>query len=171
MNKFKNENGVTLIELLLSVAIFSIISAVVVGVMVNLFRHHFFMTQQVAIRQEADIVMTTFMNEIYTAEDVIETSYDEIVEVIQGDEKKYLGFMDGEAVVSGLLPIDSNDVSQANSINSERFRFSDDETHRFSSIRIEENTVFIDLHVFSGEDLSVHQMQLESRINFITRKE
>ncbi len=66
MNVFANERGLTLIELLVGLAITSIIAASAYGVFTAGTKAYKRIGIENQLRSEADILMTTIFNELYT---------------------------------------------------------------------------------------------------------
>jgi len=63
----KNERGLTLIELLAVLVLFSMIIGIVASVLVGGMKQYYKINTEALIRDEADILMTQFMNHLYSA--------------------------------------------------------------------------------------------------------
>jgi prepilin-type N-terminal cleavage/methylation domain-containing protein len=143
-----NEKGLTLIELLVTLVLFSIIGSIVYVVLMSGMNTEKRIHTEALIRDEADIVMTKFINVLYPAlssqvsvksQNVLQ--YDNEKEVIE------LGFVDQQAMIDGIT------------VSSDGFDFSG------STISKEQNTIKIKLEVKSG--LNNEDLTLESQFSLL----
>jgi prepilin-type N-terminal cleavage/methylation domain-containing protein len=136
-----NEKGLTLIELLVTLVLFSIIGFIVYVVLMSGMNAEQRIHTEALIRDEADIVMTKFINVLYPAlSSQVSVKSPNVLQYDDGKEIIELGFVDQQPKIDGV------------SVSSGGFDFSG------SAISKEKNTVKIKLEVKSGsnnEDLTL----------------
>lgn len=105
-----NNRGLTLVEVLVTVAIFAIICSLVIAVTIQGVNHYQMIQTDALLRSEADYIMTRFMNELYTAYDVKNVTVEEIENVSlialynrNREKEATLGFHDGQALINDSI--------------------------------------------------------------------
>lgn len=100
----RSENGLTFIELLVSLAIFSLLTALVIGYLINSMNNFKRVNEEIALHDEANYVMSQIVNYIFVAKDVKTISNTEtnpLIEVTSFEgSKKIIGFACNRAVVA-----------------------------------------------------------------------
>lgn len=64
--RFKSEEGLTLIELIASLTLFAMVAGLISGVTMFGFRSYHKITIENALREEADLIMSSIITELYT---------------------------------------------------------------------------------------------------------
>lgn len=158
---YLNQKGITLIELLLTLVIFSIISTVVYGVFFQFNSHYAKINSEVELRDEADIIMATFTNYIYPSTEVTTILEDQLLKV-KVSETTYvnLGFKDGDAVVSNEYT--DGDTVIYSAINSDKYYLYTD-----STINVAGRLVETRLHIHSRDVAQAKPFIVESKISYV----
>ncbi|WP_158595071.1 PulJ/GspJ family protein [Oceanobacillus piezotolerans] len=116
---FKNERGLTLVELLAAIVLTSIIGVIGYSVLFNGIATYDRVKAETELRDEADLIMASMINELYTlklseikVKNLPEAGTDNHYLVIKADEEenKEIGFIDG------MVIINDNEVSLHNEI-------------------------------------------------------
>jgi prepilin-type N-terminal cleavage/methylation domain-containing protein len=148
----KNENGLTLIELLVTMVLFSIIGSIVYLVLMSGLTTEKRIHTEALIRDEADIVMTKFINVLYPAlSSQVSVKSQNVLQYDNGKEMIELGFIDQQPKIDGI------------SISSDGFNFSG------STISKEQNTIKIKLEVKSRSNKV--DLTLESQFSILGGKD
>lgn len=169
MNKIINQKGVSLVELLVTVVIFSIISIGIVSLMVNVMNYNTRLSREVRLREEADLVMANFLNYIYTSNSITNGPSDNIIEVrINETERVLLGFTpEGKAGISQIFHPEDPTPTDIIPIHNTQYLFTDTVSGKESTIRTIGNTVYVDLYIHDQRQEGMEGIQLQSRINFM----
>lgn len=106
LNKLNNEKGLTLIESLLSLVLFSIIGTVVYFVLLSGLTTEKKIYHETLIRDEADLVMSQIIDALYTApvskvKDASNGQQNVLVYEINENTSKTVGFIDHVPVING----------------------------------------------------------------------
>lgn len=164
----KSENGITLIELLLALALMSIISVSIISYLINGINQFKKVNEEISLHDEANYVMNQFEKQFFVATDVqlsngecsgssdciltlTKMNYDSGME-----ETITLGFKDQQAVIGGKT------------IHSPRFRILEPSIiriDRFSDKK--ENVVFINMIIEDTQSETELRVELDNRIPFI----
>ncbi|MDR7073146.1 prepilin-type N-terminal cleavage/methylation domain-containing protein [Fictibacillus barbaricus] len=153
-NKILNEKGLTLIESLLSLVLFSIIGTAVYFVLMNGLNTEKKIYTETLIRDEADLVMSQIINELYTAPvskvtDISTTSQNLLSYKKTTNSTTTVGFIGANPVVNGK------------SISSDGFDFTN------STISKDGNSVDIILNVKSNKNKNAKPLTLESQFGLL----
>lgn len=144
----KNERGLTLIELLVTLVLFSIIGSIVYVVLMSGMNAEKRIHTEALIRDEADIVMTKFINVLYPAlSSQVSVKSQNVLQYDDGKDIIEIGFVDQQAKIDGF------------SLSSKGFDFSG------STISKEKNTIKIKLEVKSRSDKA--DLTLESQFSLL----
>ncbi|MDM5315091.1 prepilin-type N-terminal cleavage/methylation domain-containing protein [Fictibacillus sp. b24] len=113
LNNLRNQKGLTLIESLLSLVLFSIIGTVVYFVLLSGLNTEKKIYNETLIRDEADLVMSQIIDALYTApvskvKNASTGSQNVLVYEINQNSSKTVGFLDHVPVIDGQ-PISSGD--------------------------------------------------------------
>lgn len=154
----QNARGVTLIELLAAVVIFSIALTVIYSAITNFLSYQNKIQAEIYLRDEADIIMTRFMNEIFPAEDAT-TLEDNIIQLTIPDEdgsgtskQVTLGFKDGKALLNGDAIHDEEKYSLAH-----------------STVAINDDIVNITMTIKDLTEEKAYSLMLESEISLLNK--
>lgn len=151
--RYLDQRGLTLVESLLSLVLFSIIATAVYFVLLNGLKTENKIYNETLIRDEADLVMSEFINVLYTAtpSKVKETVNDPntLVYKLNNNTSKTIGFIQNKPVIDGRQ-ISSND-----------FNFSG------STITIVDKSIKIDLLVGSNKNANAKKLKLESQFRLM----
>jgi prepilin-type N-terminal cleavage/methylation domain-containing protein len=143
-----NEKGLTLIELLVTLVLFSIIGSIVYVVLMSGMNAEKRIHTEALIRDEADIVMTKFINVLYPAlSSQVSVKSQNVLHYDDGKDIIEIGFVNQQAKIDGV------------SLSSKGFDFSG------STISKEQNTVKIKLEVKSS--LNNADLTLESQFSLL----
>jgi prepilin-type N-terminal cleavage/methylation domain-containing protein len=128
-NRLTNQSGLTLIEMLVTIVIFSIIGSLLYTVLINGLNTELRIHTETLIRDEADLVMSQIVNELYALPALkikdVSTENENLISYKLEDTTKTLGFIGKEAKIDG------------SAIHSSAFDFSNSKiTKEGSSIRI-----------------------------------
>ncbi len=166
LKQLNNQAGLTLIEVLLTIVIFSIISVVVYGVLLQFNSHYAKINSEVQFRDEADIIMANFTNYIYPSTSVTPIPSSQLLKVRTSENKFVnLGFKDGNAVISNEYT-DGETITYS-PINSEKFLLYTESADVGSHISVVNNYVQIRLHIQSKNVSHAKPFIVESRITFV----
>ncbi|MFC0187362.1 type II secretion system protein J [Fictibacillus aquaticus] len=153
LTKLQNDKGLTMIEVLVGVVLFSIIGTAVYFVLFNGVNTENKLRTETLIRDEADIVMSRLVNEIYALEaakiEDISTGDSSVLQYKKGTEVKTFGFKNNSAYINNT-PITTSD-----------FNF------HGSSIAIEKNSILITLSVASNKNENASPLVLESQFGLV----
>ncbi|WP_071395929.1 PilW family protein [Bacillus tuaregi] len=155
-NRFiTSAKGITLVELLVSLALVGVVSTLIVGVLVSGTKSFEKVSKEVSLHDEANYIMTMFANEIFEA-----TSVTSVPSVPEGEKTKLisitkygsaeeiqLGFDNEQAVIKGK-PLHSSSIKILNS----------------SQMKVYDGTVHINLAV-QGKDTK--KVTLTSEVSFV----
>jgi prepilin-type N-terminal cleavage/methylation domain-containing protein len=151
--KLLNEKGLTLIESLLSLVLFSIIGTVVYFVLLTGMNTEKKIYTETLIRDEADLVMSQIIDALYMASTSKVTkgngNQNVLVYQVNQTKNKTVGFIDDQPMIDGKL------------ISSEDFDFKD------SSIILENKSVKIELKVKSKKNKSAKKLSLQSQFRLM----
>lgn len=143
-----NEKGLTLIELLVTLVLFSIIGSIIYTVLMSGMNTEKRIHTEALIRDEADIVMTKFINVLYPAlSSQVSVKSQNVLQYIDEKEIIEIGFVDQQAKIDGV------------SVSSNMFDFSG------STISKEQNTISIKLVVKSRKNKE--ELTLESQFSLL----
>jgi prepilin-type N-terminal cleavage/methylation domain-containing protein len=154
LNKVLNQKGLTLIESLLSVVLFSIIGTVVYFVLLNGLNTEKKIYNETLLRDEADLVMSQIIDNIYTApaskvKDASTGRQNVMVYEINKNTSKTVGFIDNVPVINGQT------------ISSEEFDFNG------SSIAKVGKSIKIILNVKSNKNEKAKPLTLQSQFGLL----
>lgn len=160
----RNDIGLTLVELLAALAIFGIISTIIISVLISGMNSYERVNNEILLHDEANYVMTQFVNLIYAASNVVvlESSEDECESLIQvtnlsGERlvptKTILGFKDHNAVIG------------ENVIQSSDYYFTCDAPGK-STMTVKGNTVLIDMFIQEKGTGERRTFELKNEISF-----
>ncbi|WNB92726.1 prepilin-type N-terminal cleavage/methylation domain-containing protein [Bacillus sp. NEB1478] len=152
--KILNERGLTLIESLLSLVLFSIIGTVVYFVLINGLNTEKKIYSETLIRDEADLVMSQIINELYTA------SVSKVTD-ISTTTQNLLSYQGAVNNVTTVGFIGANPVIDGKSISSNGFDFTN------STIEKSGNSVVIILNVKSNKNKNAKPLTLESQFGLL----
>ncbi|SFD61740.1 prepilin-type N-terminal cleavage/methylation domain-containing protein [Bacillus sp. OV194] len=115
--RIKNERGLTLVELLLSLSIMLIISAVAYFVFLNGMNSYKKTYTETLIRDEADVIMTQFMNAVYPAKDaLLSTDKNNVIILDKGKQtEQKFGFDSSNAVLNSTA-LNNSDFDLSGSV-------------------------------------------------------
>jgi prepilin-type N-terminal cleavage/methylation domain-containing protein len=151
--KLLNEKGLTLVESLLSLVLFSIIGTVVYFVLLTGMNTEKKIYTETLIRDEADLVMSQIIDTLYTApaskvkEDPISENI--LIYQINQTTNMTIGFVEDKPMIDGKA------------ISSEEFDFEN------SSIALENNSVKIQLQVKSKKNKEAKKLSLQSQFRLM----
>lgn len=149
----KQEKGISLVEVLTTLAIVGIFSLVIVGYMVSGMNSYNKVNDEIALHDEANYVMMQFINSIYQATrvEVVEQNENNSIIKVKNYEGEVttLGFKNNQAII--------NDTA----IHPDKYIFLND-----SKITIKgEKTVMINLSI--KNKLSGQNLELESAVSYL----
>jgi prepilin-type N-terminal cleavage/methylation domain-containing protein len=153
LTKLRNQKGLTLIESLLSLLLFSIIGTVIYFVLLGGFNTENKIYTETLVRDEADLVMSQIINALYTApvskvKDISTPSQNMIL--YEGSSASTtLGFMNETPIINGK------------SISSSDFDFTD------SSISKVGSSIKIILNVKSKKNKNAKPLSLQSQFGLM----
>ncbi len=103
-SKLKSSKGLTLVELLVSLSIFSLITAIMIGYLISSMNNFKRVNEEIALHDEANYVMSEFVNYIFVATkvEVIDNSKcSPLIRVTNyHNEQTTLGFKNNQAVIN-----------------------------------------------------------------------
>ena len=147
-----SSKGLTLVELLAALAVFSIISVIIIGYLIGGMKSFTKVNEDIALHDEANYVMSQFVNYIFVAIEVNKYTDGDCENCIA--VKKYgedttikLGFHDGDVKIDGKA------------IQNSKFKFLDE-----SMFIVNEDTVYIKM-VIQGENNKI--LKLDSKVSFV----
>ncbi|MBH0173839.1 prepilin-type N-terminal cleavage/methylation domain-containing protein [Fictibacillus sp. 23RED33] len=154
LNKVSNQNGLTLIESLLSVVLFSIIGTVIYFVLLSGINTEKKIYNETLLRDEADLVMAQIIDIIYTApaskvKDASTGRQNVMVYEVNKNTIKTVGFIDNIPVINGQ------------NISSKEFDFNG------SSIAKVGKSVKIILNVKSNKNENAKPLTLQSQFGLL----
>ncbi|MCQ6266451.1 prepilin-type N-terminal cleavage/methylation domain-containing protein [Fictibacillus sp. WQ 8-8] len=115
--RIKNERGLTLVELLLSLSIMLIISAVAYFVFFNGMNSYKKTYTETLIRDEADVIMTQFMNAVYPAKDaLLSTDKNNVIILDKGKQTEQKFGFDGSNAVLNSTALNNSDFDLSGSV-------------------------------------------------------
>ncbi|MED2972940.1 prepilin-type N-terminal cleavage/methylation domain-containing protein [Fictibacillus sp. B-59209] len=115
--RIKNERGLTLVELLLSLSIMLIISAVAYFVFFNGMNSYKKTYTETLIRDEADLIMTQFMNAVYPAKDaLLSTDKNNVIILDKGKQTEQKFGFDGSNAVLNSTALNNSDFDLSGSV-------------------------------------------------------
>jgi prepilin-type N-terminal cleavage/methylation domain-containing protein len=120
LSYINNNRGITLIELLAALVIFSIISSILYNVLFSGMNQFIRINSDTLIRDEADITMTQFMNHLYLAKKAenITIPNGSMVKIIKATgEEVTLGFVDTQVMINGENILSSRFYQNGSEIN------------------------------------------------------
>lgn len=160
MSKYsKSEKGLTLVELLLALTLFGVVSVLIIGVLTNGMKSYRHVNEEISLHDEANAIMTKLVNEIYVATEVTSKQPDSACSpVIQikdyDDNVTTLEFKDGNAMVDGSA-INSSMIS----INSNNSCF---------EVKKDSDTVFVKLLAQDNHEKG-QKVELKNEISFVNK--
>ncbi|MCK6257930.1 prepilin-type N-terminal cleavage/methylation domain-containing protein [Fictibacillus sp. KIGAM418] len=117
IKRIKNEGGLTLVELLLSLSIMLIISAVAYFVFLNGLNSYKKTYTETLIRDEADVIMTQFMNVVYPAKDaLLSTDKNNVIILDKGKKTEQKFGFDGSNAVLNSTALNNSDFDLSGSV-------------------------------------------------------
>ncbi|WP_062234097.1 prepilin-type N-terminal cleavage/methylation domain-containing protein [Fictibacillus sp. FJAT-27399] len=117
IKRIKNEGGLTLVELLLSLSIMLIISAVAYFVFLNGMNSYKKTYTETLIRDEADVIMTQFMNAVYPAKDaLLSTDKNNVIILDKGKQTEQKFGFDGSNAVLNSTALNNSDFDLSGSV-------------------------------------------------------
>lgn len=161
-----SSKGLTLVELLAALAVFSIISVIIIGYLIGGMKSFTKVNEDIALHDEANYVMSEFVKYIFVAtkvEEVPTSECDSCVDVtgFQGagpTTPTRLGFDNGNAIING------------EQINSEKFRFSNadlgGESKIYKNEAEDEDTVIVNIFIENNDS----SIKLDSEISYVNVK-
>ncbi|MBD7963132.1 PulJ/GspJ family protein [Fictibacillus norfolkensis] len=151
--KYLNEKGLTLIESLLSLVLFSIIGTVVYFVLLNGLTTEKKIYTETLIRDEADLVMSQIIDNLYTATNskvkAVTGQQNMLIYQIDNNTSHTVGFLNNQPVVKGQ------------SISTNEFNFNN------SSITLRDDNVIISLVVASKKNANAKPLELKSQFRLM----
>lgn len=151
--KYLNEKGLTLIESLLSLVLFSIIGTVVYFVLLNGLTTEKKIYTETLIRDEADLVMSQIIDNLYTATNTkvkaVTGQQNMLIYQINNNTSRTVGFLNNQPVVNGQ------------SISTNEFNFNN------SSITLKDDSVIISLVVASKKNANAKPLELKSQLRLM----
>lgn len=151
--KYLNEKGLTLIESLLSLVLFSIIGTVVYFVLLNGLTTEKKIYTETLIRDEADLVMSQIIDNLYTATNskvkAVTGQQNMLIYQIDNNTSRTVGFLNNQPVVNGQ------------SISTNEFNFNN------SSITLKDDSVIISLVVASKKNANAKPLELKSQFRLM----
>ncbi|WP_075980014.1 prepilin-type N-terminal cleavage/methylation domain-containing protein [Bacillus massilinigeriensis] len=170
INSLKSTKGLTLVELLAALALFGIISTIIISVVVSSMNNYKRVNDEILLHDEANYVMTRFVEKIYAASKVeVETqsgctSLVKITNLVKDnggqlvDETVILGFENHNAVVDGE-PIQSDSYSFSCDSPTE-----DPDKTNESRITVNDDTVSIKMSIKDNQ--SEKTFELNNEVSF-----
>ncbi|UZJ80412.1 prepilin-type N-terminal cleavage/methylation domain-containing protein [Fictibacillus sp. KU28468] len=117
IKRIKNEGGLTLVELLLSLSIMLIISAVAYFIFLNGMNSYKKTYTETLIRDEADVIMTQFMNAVYPAKDaLLSTDKNNVIILDKGKQTEQKFGFDGSNAVLNSTALNNSDFDLSGSM-------------------------------------------------------
>jgi prepilin-type N-terminal cleavage/methylation domain-containing protein len=151
--KYLNQKGLTLIESLLSLLLFSIIGTVVYFVLLNGLTTEKKIYTETLIRDEADLVMSQIIDNLYTATNTkvkaVTGQQNMLIYQIDNNTSRTVGFLNNQPVVNGQ------------SISTNEFNFNN------SSITLKDDSVIISLVVASKKNANAKPLELKSQFRLM----
>lgn len=151
--KYFNQKGLTLIESLLSLLLFSIIGTVVYFVLLNGLTTEKKIYTETLIRDEADLVMSQIIDNLYTATNTkvkaVTGQQNMLIYQIDNNTSRTVGFLNNQPVVNGQ------------SISTNEFNFNN------SSITLKDDSVIISLVVASKKNANAKPLELKSQFRLM----
>ncbi len=151
--KYLNQKGLTLIESLLSLVLFSIIGTVVYFVLLNGLTTEKKIYTETLIRDEADLVMSQIIDNLYTATNTkvkaVTGQQNMLIYQIDNNTSRTVGFLNNQPVVNGQ------------SISTNEFNFNN------SSITLKDDSVIISLVVASKKNANAKPLELKSQFRLM----
>lgn len=151
--KYLNEKGLTLIESLLSLVLFTIIGTVVYFVLLNGLTTEKKIYTETLIRDEADLVMSQIIDNLYTATNTkvkaVTGQQNMLIYQIDNNTSRTVGFLNNQPVVNGQ------------SISTNEFNFNN------SSITLKDDSVIISLVVASKKNANAKPLELKSQLRLM----
>ncbi|MBH0159162.1 prepilin-type N-terminal cleavage/methylation domain-containing protein [Fictibacillus sp. 26RED30] len=151
--KYLNQKGLTLIESLLSLLLFSIIGTVVYFVLLNGLTTEKKIYTETLIRDEADLVMSQIIDNLYTATytkvKAVTGQQNMLIYQIDNNTSRTVGFLNNQPVVNGQ------------SISTNEFNFNN------SSITLKDDSVIISLVVASKKNANAKPLELKSQFRLM----
>ncbi|WP_416729623.1 PulJ/GspJ family protein [Fictibacillus sp. JL2B1089] len=151
--KYLNEKGLTLIESLLSLVLFTIIGTVVYFVLLNGLTTEKKIYTETLIRDEADLVMSQIIDNLYTATNTkvkaVTGQQNMLIYQIDNNTSRTVGFLNNQPVVNGQ------------SISTNEFNFNN------SSITLKDDSVIISLVVASKKNANAKPLELKSQFRLM----
>ncbi len=152
-NRYLNEKGLTLIESLLSLVLFSIIGTSVYFVLLNGLNTEKKIYNETLIRDEADLVMSQIIDALYTAPasrvDESTSNPQLLVYKIDNNMNKTVGFVDQKPVIDGKA------------ISSDNYTFNG------STITLIDKSIKIDLLIGSNKNSRSKKLKLQSQFRLM----
>ncbi|MGA4718550.1 prepilin-type N-terminal cleavage/methylation domain-containing protein [Fictibacillus nanhaiensis] len=154
LNNLRNQKGLTLVESLLSLVLFSIIGTVIYFVLLSGLNTEKKIYNETLIRDEADLVMSQIIDSLYTApiskvKDASTGSQSLLVYEINKNTSKTVGFINHVPVINGQ------------SISTNDYNFKD------STIVKVGKSVKITLHVKSNKNERAKTLTLQSQFGLL----
>lgn len=155
-----SSKGLTLVELLAALAVFSIISVIIIGYLLGGMKSFKKVNEDIALHDEANYVMSEFVKYIFVAtkvEEVPASECDSCIDVtgFQGATPTRLGFDNGHAIING------------EQINSEKFRFSNadlgEESKIYKNEAEDKYTVIVNIFIENNDS----SIKLDSEISYV----
>lgn len=147
-----NENGLSLVELLAGLAITSLIAILILSNLLSGMKSYKSVNSQISLHDEANYIMTRFVNQFYQATSVKENTVTEgFFEITQYKENGVttLGFINDKAYINNQ------------EINSSAFSVDCAK----SSIQVDQNTVFITLAV--KDKATGKELVLNNKVSYV----
>ncbi len=157
--------GLTLVELLATLAIFSLISVIIIGYLISAMNNFTRVNEEIALHDEANYVMSEFINYIFVATNVVEKEQSgckSLIEVTNFEGKvTKLGFENNQAVIITIDPVTKEEKKRQLSTYTFSCAGSED-----SKITVSD-TVNIKMFIQDEESKYKKKIELNSEVSFV----
>lgn len=155
-----SSHGLSLVELLATLALIGIISTAVIGYLLNGMNNFEKVNREINLHDEANSIMRQFENVIFVSKNVIDVEQSSEVSLVKAtnmyEEETVLGFKNNQAVINDVV------------IHSPRFTFLDDSTITLSNRETKkEGKVLIRMVIKDHESKEKSKIELENEISYI----
>lgn len=158
---FQSEKGLTLVECLVSLVIYCLITVLIIGYLVSSLNNFKRVNEEIELHDEANYVMSQFVNYIFVAtkiEVVSQTETKSLVKVTDfNNQVTTLGFENNKAVING------------NVIHPETYTFQSSGSNA-SKITINGDTVKIQLVINDEQSRFRKNLELDSEVSYVNVK-
>jgi hypothetical protein len=174
-----SQKGLTLAELLGSLAIFSLLAVIIIGYLVTSMNSFRRVNEEIALHDEANYVMSEFVNYIFVATEVVPYEPAEPKEPIVPSEcmslikvKDYygketiLGFLNNKAVKISQNE-ETKEFTELTALSTFNFYCTNPDDSKIGLENVDKDTVKIMMLIQDGESKYQKKIQLKSVVSFI----